>query len=507
MKKALLGIVIITIISKIFGFMRESVLSYYYGATSITDVYVIAITISATLSSFFFAAITNTYIPMYGRIKNDNGEDAANQYTRNLINIGVVIGAVLLLLVYVFTAPLIGLFAIGFKGEELELAILFTRINAITMLASGALMILIGYLQIKKNFVIPALIAIPMNFTVIAAIIISHKTHVSILIWGTMLSTFLQLLFLLPWVYRAKYRHRLKISFKDEHIRTMLVLVMPVLIGTSVNQMNTLVDRTLASSLVVGGISALNYASKLTGLVQGLFIYSVVVVIYPTISRMASEGELDELKRVVAKSINGIMLLIMPATIGMMVLAKPIVKLMFGRGAFDESALIMTSGALFFYAIGLMFLGIQEILSKTFYALQETKIPMYNAVIAVAINIVLNFILSHVMGISGLALATSISSVVCALLMFWSLRKKTGALGIKMMLKSAIKILIASSAMGAGAYFSYVRLSVGVGQTLGLLIAIGIGTCLYGGMIIVMKVPEVDEIIVMIKSKINNDSV
>ncbi|PKM96275.1 MAG: murein biosynthesis integral membrane protein MurJ [Firmicutes bacterium HGW-Firmicutes-1] len=501
MRKAALVIMIITIISKVFGFMREVALSYYYGASELTDVYLIAITISATLFSFLFTAITNTFIPMYGRIKNDDGEKAANYFTSNLINMSILLSGVLILIVFLFTTPLVKIFAVGFEGETLELAIVFTRLNVIGVLASGALAILMAFLQVKDRFVIPALVGFPLNFAVIAAIVISHKTNSSVLIWGTMLSSFLQLLFVLPSVYKLGYRHRAVISIKDEHIKTMLVLAMPVIIGTSVNQINTLVDRTLASSVVVGGISALSYAAKLNGFVQGMFVYSIVVVIYPKISQMASEGRDDELKIVVAKSINAIMLLILPATVGTMVFARPIVQMMFGQGAFDERAVVLTTGALFFYSIGMVAFGVQEVLSRTFYALQDTKTPMYNGVLTVVINIILNIVLSQVMGISGLALATSISAVICSVLLIRSLRKKTGQLGIKKILMSSIKILIASVIMGAGSYFSYHRLISGVGHTLGLFIAIAIGVLLYGAIILAMKVPEIEEIIIQIRGK------
>lgn len=139
------------------------------------------------------------------------------------------------------------------------------------------------------------------------------------------------------------------------------------MIGVSVNQINVLVDRTLASSIAVGGISALNYASRLNGFVQGMFVTTISSVMYPMISKMAAQNNMNGLKKSVSEAINIISLLVIPATVGAMVFAEPVVKLLFGRGAFDPQAISMTSDALFFYSMGMIGFGLREVLSSAFF--------------------------------------------------------------------------------------------------------------------------------------------
>jgi len=184
----------------------------------------------------------------------------------------------------------------------------------------------------------------------------------------------------------------------------MVYIALPVIIGVSVNQINVLVDRTIASRVAEGGITALNYASRLNGFVQGIFVLSITTALYPMISKMVAESNMEGLKKSVSEAISGINLLVIPATVGSMIFAEPVVMLLFGRGKFDVEAIAMTSAALFFYSLGMLGFGLREVLSRAFYSLQDTKTPAINATIAVVMNIIPNIILSKYMGIGGLAL-------------------------------------------------------------------------------------------------------
>ena len=194
---------------------------------------------------------------------------------------------------------------------------------------------------------------------------------------------------------------------------------------------------------------------KLNGFVQGLCVTPILTVMYPTISKMAAEDNIKGLKKTLSESISSVSLLVIPAIIGAMIFAEPVVKLLFGRGAFDNHAISMTSNALFFYSIGMLGFGLKNILSRAFYSQQDTKTPMINSAIAVFLNIILNFILSKYLGIGGLALATSISALFSTVLLFISFRKKVGSFGLKNITISIIKVLFASLIMGLVAKITY----------------------------------------------------
>jgi len=501
MKKTAVFLMIVTIFSKILGFAREITLSYFYGASNISDAYLISTTIPMVIFSFIGTGISTGYIPMYSKIENSNGVDEAKRYTNNLINILIVICTVIVILGLLFTNQIVKIFASGFEGNILNLAVQFTKISLLGIYFTGLIYIFNGFLQIKGNYTIPASVGFPLNFFIIASIFLSSKTNILILSIGSVIAIASQLLLVLPFAYKRGYRYKFILDIKDEHIKTMAYIALPIIIGVSVNQINTLVDRTIASQIAVGGISALNYANRLNLFVQGIFVMSIATVMYPIISKMAAENNMIGLKKPLSEAISAINLLVIPATVGAMIFAEPIVKLLFGRGAFDTQAISMTSYALFFYSIGMVGFGLMEVLSRAFYAMQDTKTPMINAAIAMVMNIILNIILSKFLGIGGLALATSISAIFCTALLFISLRKKIGPFGMKSITISFIKILCASLMMGVIAKVSYNTLLNSINANLSLILSIGIGAVTYFFIIYFMKIEEVDTVVNAIKRK------
>ena len=502
MKKTAFVLMVITIVSKIVGFGREIVLSYVYGASAITDAYLISQTIPAVIFSFISAGIATGFIPLYSRILNEQGQIEANRYTNNLSNALLLLSSVIVVFVLLFTQPIVKIFASGFSGETLELAIRFTRISVFGVYFTALLNIFAGFLRLHENYIIPALVGLPMNLVIIASLFISTKTNIYVIAVGSVVATASQLLLLIPFVRKTGYRYQPILNLRDEYIKMMVYIALPVVAGQSVNQINVLVDRILASGIAVGGISALNYANRLNGFVQGLFVASISSVMYPMISKMAAENNIKGLKASISEAISVINLLVIPATIGAMIFSKEIVTLLFGRGAFTPEAIDMTANALFYYSIGMIAFGLRDILSRAFYALQDTKTPMINAAIAVVINIILNLALSRYLGIGGLALATSIATIVGTLLFFVTLRKKIGGFGLKEITISFIKICMASIIMGILAWSTYQILETKINSNISLILAIGVGALSYFIFIYFMKIPEVDRTIKTVKSRL-----
>lgn len=502
MKRTALILMILTIVSKIIGFGREITLSYFYGASGVSDAYLIALTIPAVVFAMVGTGINTSYIPIYSSILRNRDYKAADKFTSNLINHTLIVCSFIILIGIIFAEPLVKLFAIGFEGETLRIAVKFTRISFFGIYFTLLTYIFSGYLNLKNNFVIPALIGIPLNIITIISIILSKEIDIIILPIGNVISILSQVILLLVHVNKKGYMHSFTVDKKDENIKKMFYLALPVILGVSVNQINILIDRTLASKIVTGGISALNYANRLNLFVQSIIVTSIITVVYPKISEMAAKNDMNSFKRLVSESISGISLLVIPATIGMMVFAEPIVTLLYGRGEFDIEAINMTTSALFYYSIGMLGVGLREVLSKAFYSLQDTKTPMVNAAIAIAINIVLNVILSRFLGIGGLALATSISSTICTIFLLISLRIKIGFFGIKGITISIIKIVISSLIMGGLAKVMYEIMNNQVNNTLSLLISIAVGIIVYFLTIYFVKIDVANEFIDAIKKKL-----
>ncbi|NLJ90256.1 MAG: murein biosynthesis integral membrane protein MurJ, partial [Clostridiales bacterium] len=243
-EKTALLVIIITVISKILGFGREIVLSYVYGASAITDAYLISQTIPLTMFSFISSGVATGFIPMYSRIHKEDGQICANQFTSNLSNTLLLLASVIVVVVLVFTQPIVKLFASGFTSETLDIAVNFTRISIFGVYFTAILHVFTGYLRVHENYILPALIALPMNIIIIGSLFISTGTSINVIAVGSVIATASQLLILLPYIRRAGYHYKPVIDFKDEHLKTMVLIALPIIAGTSVNQINILIDRT-----------------------------------------------------------------------------------------------------------------------------------------------------------------------------------------------------------------------------------------------------------------------
>ena len=303
-----------------------------------------------------------------------------------------------------------------------------------------------------------------------------------------------------------------KIDLKDKYIKKMFLSVIPVFIGVAVNQVNTMVDRSLASGLGDGVITALNNANKLNGFILGLFIATLSAVIYPTLSKLSSEDNLDKFIESVTTTVNCVNLVVLPATVGSIVLATPIVRTLFQRGAFDEYSTYLTATALIFYSLGMVGFGLRDILGKVFYSLKDTKTPMINGIISVALNIILNIVLVKFIGHIGLALATSLSSIICIVLLFKNLNNKIGYYGQDKIKITLIKSIISSIIMGIITSLvykiCYSILELGFMQEfLSLLIAITSGVFVYAVLIVLLRVDEMNILIAIMKKKLKINDV
>lgn len=492
---------IITLFSKIIGFCRDIILSYYYGASNISDAYLISLTIPSVIFGLIGTGIVTAYIPMQSRVIEESGDEAGSDFTSNFLNIILILVLIFFLIALFFTEPLVKIFAIGFTEHTFMLAVKFTRISLAGMFFGALVIIFGGYLQIKGNYIIPALVGIPLNTIVVLSVVLSSKGNYLILALGTLLATSSQFILMIPFIKKAKFRYKLFLDIKDPRIIRTVRNSLPVILGTSVNQINVLVDKTIASSLATGGISALNYANRLNLFIQGLFVFSIITVTYPVISSYASKFNYEEIKKSLIDSVIIITLFVMPVSVGAMVFSTEIVATLFGRGAFDITANAMTSSAMFFYTFGMLGFGIREVLSRGFYSLQDTKTPMTNASLGVVVNIVLNIILSKILGVGGLALATSIAAIFTTFLLFVSLQKKIGVIWSKNLSIIFLKILLASIIMGFIAKISNYIILNWLSPSLSLLLSIIVGAIAYFVLVYLMKIRNAEVIYTIIKSK------
>lgn len=454
MGKTISSIILFTLIAKILGFLREVILSYYFGATGISDAYLISQTIPGTIFQFVGTGLTTCFIPIYYRVLNQEGREEADNFTNVIITLVLSFSTAVIILIWLFTPQVVHLFAMGFKGDTLYYACQFTRIGVLSLYFSTFIYVFNSYLQANNIFGPTAFAAIPNSFFIIVSIVLGAVYNVWLLAIGSVLAVGFQLAFLLYPVYKLHFKFHFNLDFHHTAVCEFFYLLIPVIVGVSVNEINILVDRTLASQVMVGGISALTYANSLIMLIQGGIVQPIATVCYPKITHFISKQNNQEAKILIEQTLSFTLALLIPITLGFMIYQYVITDVLFGRGAFDRNAVSMTSIALFFYSLGISFVGIREILSRFYYAHANTKIPVKNAMIGVVINIVFNIVFSRFLGIAGIALATSLSAFITALLLWMECDKYLNCGWVYVDIKDIMKIFTTSIiSIAVPAYF------------------------------------------------------
>lgn len=507
--KSALIIIVFTLGSKFLGFIREVLIAAKFGSGIETDTYFVAMTATGLITGFMSNAISTTFVPVLSEIESKEGKEGQINHTNNMINIIFFFSVILVILSWLASPLLVKLLAKGFYGEQFNLAVKLTRIGLPKIIFSCIIGALTGFLHSEQRHTSSAAIGFPFNFVFIFYLIfLSSIFGIKGLMAVSVVAVFSQLLIQIPEAKKTGYRYKFIFDLKDEYIKKVLYLSLPVLIGASINDLNAIVDRTLASSLITGSISALNYANRLKSLILGVFISAITTVIFPLLAKESNSGNVKGMKKIMAYGVNLILLITIPATVGLTVLAKPIVEVAFQRGEFDATATLMTSQALIFYSLGLVAMALRLLITRVYYSLQDTKTPMVNGVISVGFNIVFNLILVRFMAHAGLAFATSIATTIATLLMFYNLRKKIGPLGIMSYINCGLKSGLASAIMGAIAYYTYHSLYSFFGVSklynlISLLVAVGIGVIVYGVLCYLFKIEEVRDMFDKAKSVIN----
>ncbi|WP_214627188.1 murein biosynthesis integral membrane protein MurJ [Paenibacillus agaridevorans] len=454
-KKAIVWIMFFTVCSKLLGFARDVYFSSKFGASVLTDSYLLA----QTIPNLIFASIAygafSTYIPVYSKVQKDNGRAEALGFTNNLLNIVITISIIFSILGIIFTENIVALIAQGFNEDAISLTSQMTKLFFPTIIVTGIGYIIRGYLQINNFFLGQSILGLVLNFTIITSIFLSDPNNIQTVAYGFILGSILELMLILLLAVRKGYKYQPVLKVREPTILKTYVLMAPVLLGTGLNQINAFIDRLLASTLKEGSISALNYAQTLTAFLISVFAISLATVLYPKMSRLAVSNDILGLKRSLINSLSIISAITIPIIIIIIILAYPIIQIVFERGMFGTEDTKRTSLALVYLAVSILGISLREIIVKVFFALHDTKTPLINTSIAVVLNIILNLILIKPLGIGGLALAASLSSVMCSILLLISLQRKIGDISILSFFKEFFKVISSSILMGIFLYLMY----------------------------------------------------
>jgi len=442
-----------TILSKVLGFVRELFLANYFGAGYVTDSYVMSMSIPNNLLAGIVGATMTAYMPVFSRKVEANEKDGQT-FTSQLINFLLCVTCVAAVLGGIFAKQLVGVFAPGFTGDAFDLTVFYTRIAFVMVIFSVLTNILGGYLQYKGVFIPQNFLAYIQNVFIITAIIISAKLGVpKILIFGITAGYIAMGLGTLFIANRNGYAHELSFQFSDS-VKDVVAMAIPVFIGTSISEINALVDRMLASGLPTGSVSALQYGNIFSGMVSSFTVGIFVTIIYPRLAKAFSLKEYETVSEVSEKGINLIVLLMLPMTLGSMVYSNQVVQVVYERGAFSAAATDLTASAFFYYSIAMAFNGVRSLLDKVFFSAHDSKTPVICSGVALVLNIILNLILVKPMAHAGLALATSISNVVATVLLYVMFKKKFPQITLLSSFKKIGKIAV-FSVISVGASYAF----------------------------------------------------
>lgn len=497
--RATVLLMIVTIVSKILGLFRDSVLASAYGTGKYAAVYSTANSISTILFAVIGTALATSLIPLYNKLASEDSTERAMGFLNSVVNLVVIVCLSIAGLGIIFAGPLVKVFAPGYQGDVYTLCVQYTRILLPSIVFVGLANIFTSYLQIKKRYVIPGFIGMPYSIIIIVSIYLSLKTSPMVLVIGTLIAISAKALFQLPFVYKEGYRYRPKINLNDPVMKDMMILILPVVIGVGANQINSIVDKSLASLLGTEVVASFSYAIKLYEFVQALFITSILAVIYPRLSSMIVSDRMDSFLNSLKKTMNVIIVALVPIIVGCIVLSRQIVEVLFQRNAFTSKDTTMTASILWIYVIGILAFALRDVLTRGFYSMEDSKTPMINSIISIVFNISLNLILVKPLGYKGLAIATAVSAYIGLLLFNRSMRKKIEGYSSRDNYIVFVKSLFAALIMGLGVklVFGIVASSLVGGllfKLIALASAVGVGVIIYALIMHFLRVEEYEMI-------------
>ena len=359
----------LTIISKILGFIRETSLAAVFGATYATDAYLVARTIPYLVFATISYALATTFIPVYSHVRERNGQEAAFRMANTVL---FAVGAVSIALIFLgeFIAEyLVMLIAPSYTGQLADLTVYLSRIILPMMIFQLLSGIMTGILQAEGEFGVPTAAGLVQNVAIIISIVVFGSRYgIGAVAFGTLIGTAGSCIAKVPALRKIGFRWRWKGDLRDPSLRRMLVLMLPAIIGAGANEINTMVDRILASSLPEGRVAALNYANRLMNLAPGILGTSLVTVMYPRLANLAAQRDWKGFGDNLIDSLSMIHFLLAPIAVGAVVLREPLVRIVYERGAFDAAATQETAWALLFLSLGMAVFTMRNMVSRRFCA-------------------------------------------------------------------------------------------------------------------------------------------
>ena len=448
-----------TLLSRILGFVRDMVIANFFGAGMAADAFFVAFRLPNLWRRLVGeGSMTISFIPVYTEYLTQRSEEESRELTHIAFTLAGALLAILTILGVVFAPLLVRVIAPGWvekAPEAFQLTVTLNKIIFPYIFFMGLFALAMGILNSRRHFFAPSLAPIFLNISMILSVLLFFFTlrpPILTLAFGVLVGGLLQFLFQIPFLWKRGITFRFNFDYRHPAIKRIGLLMVPGLIGTAVYQLNVFIDTIFASFLPRGSVSYLYYADRLMEFPLGIFAVAMGVAALPSFSELASRGRKEELSETVSFAFRLVSFISIPALVGLVALKTPIINLLFQRGVFDEHATQMTARALLCYCAGLWAIAGVRTVAPTFYGLQDTQTPLKIGLICLGANVVLNFILIVPLKHAGLALATSLSSILNLFLLFHKLSPRLGMIDMRKNILALLRNFLCSVPMGLVAY-------------------------------------------------------
>lgn len=497
--------------SRVLGWLRLAVIGAQFGAGRELDAYFAAFRIPDTIFQLVVAGTLFTaFIPVFVSYRARGEEAEAWRVASSVINLVVLALALLSLVMALFAPVFVPIVAPGFDAPTTELTVRMTRIMLLSPFFIGLGAVVSAILNGYDEFAVPTIAPLVYNLAIIlAAVFLAPILGVEALAIGVAVGALGHLLVQLPKLLRLKGRYDLTLSLRHPGVIEVSKLMAPRTIGLAATQANFVMSTVLASVLPAGSVTAYNYAFQLSQVPVAVVGVSVAVALFPTLSHVAALGQVDEVRRQVATSLRIMFFLAAPLTAVLIILRDPTTAVFYQYGAFGSSSTSETANALMFFSLALFAHSWIQVVARAFYAMHDSVTPVVWAVVAVGLNIILMLWLVGPMGVSGLALALSLSSIVEVLGLVWALHRRLGSIDSAGITRAAVLATLAAAVSSLVMFLGLRGLELGApglltgGLTRILVLAVlgGAGIVVFLAVAWVLRVEELSRAWTLLRSR------
>ena len=490
-------------ISRVLGLVREMVAAYYFGISGAINAFTVAFQIPNLVRALLAdAALSGAFVPVFSDLLEKGERKRAWRVASTIFwLVLLVLGALTAL--FILIAPLL-IRPFGVPDGDFDLAVGLSRVLFPIVVLLGLSGVIVGILNTYDHFTVPALTPIAWNLAIILGLwlgvprVSGEDAQLYVYAGAILVGTLIQLLLPVPWLRGLDGRLQLVIDWRDPAVRRFFKLMLPVTLTLGLINMNAVIDTLFASRLLDPNLApaAINAAFRLYMLPQGMFSVAVATVLFPALARYAAQNDLDAFRSTISTGLRQIAFLLIPASIVSAVLAQPIVRLVYERGAFTESDVTIVAACLAAFSLGLVFNGWMLMLSRGFYGLQSNWIPTAIGVGTLGLNAMLDVALYRV-GIWGIPLATSLVNIVGVAFLVFFLRRRVGGVDLARIIDAVVRVTVASAVLGGVAFGIWYVLDEALGRSTAAQIvslggALAVGAIVYLATCRVLRVRETD---------------